>query len=104
MNTKTTVATTHRTVLAPEEWFTVKLAGDRVMSVDGVDVGQTTEDGQWNVTLYGNRVLKSGAFGQRLHAGTWEHSNSFSEPGRRALWAVLPAALRARLVDLGVRV
>lgn len=103
MNIKTEVRTTHWITLEPEEWFEVKLMDDRVVSVDHVDVVQNGQD-RWDVHLRGNRILKSGAFGKRLNAGTWEHSHSFNDAARAALWQTLPLALRETLIDRGVTV
>lgn len=102
MNTQTQVSTTHRTALAPEEWFTVKLA-DKVLSVDRITSSQSEKDGKWEIQLHGNRVLKSGAFGKRVVASTWEHSRSFTGAATLLLWRTIPLAIRDHLGDLGVK-
>lgn len=101
MKTSTTSSITHRTALDPDEWFTVKLA-DRVMSVDGVTAHRASGDDRWAITLHGNRVLKSGAFGQRQKATTWEHSRSFRPQANVDLWNALSDGVKKHLDELGV--
>lgn len=103
MKISTQTVTTHSLALSPHEWFFVKLT-DRVISVDGIDAVQRAEGEGWKIILYGNRVLNSGAFGKRQRAETWEHTRSFSQASRQALWAVLSDEVKAELTTLGVSV
>lgn len=104
MKVSTSRATTHNVTLDPEEWFTVPISDDRLISVDMIEAHQATDDSQWDLTLRGNRVLKSGEFGKRARVTTWEHSRAFNDAARKALWARLPYNARVRLALRGVQI
>ena len=104
MKVKTTRSVTHEVVLDPDEWFTMLIADDKVISVDVVQAHQATDDGEWYITARGNRVLKSGAFGKRASVTTWEHTRAFSDNARKALFAALPDSVKAALALVEVSV
>lgn len=104
MKVKTTRSVTHEVVLELEECFTMLIAENRVVSVDIVLAHQATDNGEWNITVRGNRVLKSGAFGKRASVTTWEHTRAFSDNARKALFAALSPVVQEALHTMGVSV
>lgn len=107
MKHKTTVTTEHRIVLEPEEWFTIQSRSGRQTRVNVEEIrvgGYATETGEqrWEIVLYGHRVLKDGARGGHAKMSTWEHTQSWNDESRQALWSELPLSVTTYLTKLGV--
>lgn len=105
MQTATRTVTTHTITLDESEQFDVTTQTRRPKNVSIKSVKATNEmSGRWDLELFGSQIRQDGTDGHSVRVSLWVFCEGmeFKAEDRAKLWAVLPAAVKEKLTEMGV--